>query len=168
MSASTTPTERPRVASATARLTVTEDLPTPPLPEATAYTRVSDPGLANGISLAGWPGPRSCSCSACRCCALITSRSTRTAVTPGSGDTAAVTSRVIVSFIGQPATVRKMPTVTAPSGATSTPLTMPSSVTGRRISGSRTPASAAVTCSGVTTEPAYASREVAYAPTMQG
>ena len=100
------PTERPRAASATARLTVSDDLPTPPLPDATAYTRVSEPGFANGISFAGWPGPRSCSCSPRRCSALITSRSTRTPVTPSSGATAAVTSRVIVSFIGQPATVR--------------------------------------------------------------
>ena len=33
-----------------ARLTVTEDLPTPPLPEATAITVVREPGWANGIS----------------------------------------------------------------------------------------------------------------------
>src|ERR687894_266510 len=49
MSASTTPTDRPRSAIEAARFTVTEDLPTPPLPEATQYTRVSDPGSANGI-----------------------------------------------------------------------------------------------------------------------
>ena len=40
MSASRMPTIRPRRASATARLTVTDDLPTPPLPEAMASTRV--------------------------------------------------------------------------------------------------------------------------------
>ena len=39
MSASSTPTVRPRRARATARLTVTELLPTPPLPEAMASTR---------------------------------------------------------------------------------------------------------------------------------
>ena len=50
MSASSTPTDRPRAAIAAARLTVTLDLPTPPLPEATAYTRVSEPGWANGIT----------------------------------------------------------------------------------------------------------------------
>lgn len=50
MSASTTPTLRPSAAIAAARFTVTEDLPTPPLPEATAYTRVSEPGLAKGTS----------------------------------------------------------------------------------------------------------------------
>ena len=40
MSASSTPTSRPRRARATARLTVTEDFPTPPFPEAMARTRV--------------------------------------------------------------------------------------------------------------------------------
>ena len=39
MSASMTPTANPRWARAAARLTVMEDLPTPPLPEATASTR---------------------------------------------------------------------------------------------------------------------------------
>jgi hypothetical protein len=106
MSASTTPTERPRWARATARFTVSEDLPTPPLPEATAYTRVREPGLANGISFSGRSGPRSCSCRPRRCSALITSRSTRTSVTPSSGETAAVTSRTIVSRSGHAATVR--------------------------------------------------------------
>ncbi len=40
MSASSTPTARPRAASAAARLTVTDDLPTPPLPEEMATTLV--------------------------------------------------------------------------------------------------------------------------------
>ena len=44
-SASTIPTRSPWAARAQARLTVTEDLPTPPLPLATAYTLVSEPGL---------------------------------------------------------------------------------------------------------------------------
>ena len=39
MSASSTPTVKPLAARAAARLTVTEDLPTPPLPEATVMTR---------------------------------------------------------------------------------------------------------------------------------
>jgi len=38
------PTDNPRAAIAAARFTVTLDLPTPPFPEATAYTRASDPG----------------------------------------------------------------------------------------------------------------------------
>ena len=40
MSASSSPTTRPRRARATARFTLTDDLPTPPLPEATASTLV--------------------------------------------------------------------------------------------------------------------------------
>src|SRR5437868_6733017 len=44
MSASTTPTLCPVATSAAATLTVTDDLPTPPLPLATAYTRVSAVG----------------------------------------------------------------------------------------------------------------------------
>ena len=83
MSASTTPTFWPEAASAAARFTVTDDLPTPPLPLATAYTRVSEDGWANGISGSGRP-PRSCVCSARRCSSLITSSSTRTADTPGT------------------------------------------------------------------------------------
>lgn len=105
MSASTTPTFRPSAAIAAARLTVTEDLPTPPLPEATAYTRVSEPGLANGTSRSAVP-PRSEEASSLRCSSLITSSSTVTPVTPSTRDTASRTFAVIVSRIGQPATVR--------------------------------------------------------------
>ena len=148
MSASTTPTFWPEAASAAARFTVTDDLPTPPLPLATAYTRVSEDGWANGISGSGRP-PRSCVCSACRCSSLITSSWTRTADTPGSLPTAAVTSRVILSRSGQPATVSHTSTSTTPSAAMSMFLTMPSSVIGRWISGSCTPSSARVTCSAL-------------------
>ena len=81
MSASSRPTFCPAAASATARFTVTDDLPTPPLPLATAYTLVSEPGLANGITRSGLP-PRSLLCSSRRCSSLITSSSTRTAATP--------------------------------------------------------------------------------------
>src|SRR5215470_8328966 len=148
MSASSTPTFWPEAASAAARLTVTDYLPTPPLPLATAYTWVSDDGWANGISRSTRP-PRSRACSSRRCSSLITSRSTVTADTPGTAATAAVTSRVMVSRSGQPATVRYTSTLTRPSGAMSTFLTMPRSVIGRRISGSLTRASASVTCSVV-------------------
>src|SRR5262249_39383020 len=148
MSASSTPTFWPEAASAAARLTVTDDLPTPPLPLAPANTWVSDDGWANGISRSTRP-PRSWVCSSRRCSSLITSRSTATAVTPGTAATAAVTSRVMVSRSGQPATVRYTSTLTFPSGAISTFLTMPRSVIGRRISGSLTRASASVTCSVV-------------------
>ena len=58
-----------------ARFTVTDDLPTPPLPEAMAITVVSESGLANGISRSAWP-PFSWSRSPARCSSLITPRST--------------------------------------------------------------------------------------------
>ena len=48
MSASSTPMRWPRAARAVARFTVTLDLPTPPLPLATATTRV-----VNGTSVGG-------------------------------------------------------------------------------------------------------------------
>src|ERR1700722_9853453 len=148
MSASSRPTRSPVAASTTARLTVAEGLPPPPLPLAIANTLVSEPGLANGISFSAVP-PRSRPCSSRRCSSLITSSSPRTPVTPPSLLTAAVTSLVIVSRSGQPATVSQTCTNTVPSEDTSTCLTMPSSVIGRWISGSLTPARAWVTCSMV-------------------
>jgi hypothetical protein len=56
MSASTTPTEWPAWASATARLVVTLDLPTPPLPDEMSRGRVFEPGSAKGIVRpSAWP-----------------------------------------------------------------------------------------------------------------
>ena len=59
MSASRRPTTSPRWASATARLTVTDDLPTPPLPEDTARTRaVAGMSVDDGpVLLRLAPGP---------------------------------------------------------------------------------------------------------------
>ena len=55
-SASTTATSWPGWASATARLVVTDDLPTPPLPDAMSSTRVLLPGSANGMARpSAWP-----------------------------------------------------------------------------------------------------------------
>src|SRR5690606_41017410 len=46
----------PRLARLTARFVVTEDLPTPPLPEATSSTRVLEPGSAKGmVRPSAWP-----------------------------------------------------------------------------------------------------------------
>src|SRR5919112_4560402 len=148
MSASTTPTDRPRAASDAARFTVTDDLPTPPLPDATQYTRVREPGWADGMTASGVP-PRRFRFISLRCSSLMTSSSTRTAVIPGTRETASVTRLVIVSRMGQPATVRYTPTSATPPDTT-TLLTMPSSVIGRLISGSSTVASAVWTaCSTV-------------------
>ena len=59
-SASTAATRRPRSASATARLVVTDDLPTPPLPDETASTRVRESvnGLTRGGRLLAPPATR--------------------------------------------------------------------------------------------------------------
>ena len=55
-SASTTATPLPRWARATARLVVTDDLPTPPLPDAMSSTRVLRSGSANGMARpSAWP-----------------------------------------------------------------------------------------------------------------
>ena len=75
MSASSTPTDRPRTAIAAARLTVTLDFPTPPLPDATAYTRVSEFGWAKGMT-GSRASPRNCLRSSVRCSSFITSRLT--------------------------------------------------------------------------------------------
>ena len=53
MSASMRATLCPAAASAAARFTVTDDLPTPPLPLTIAYTLVSEEGWANGITRSG-------------------------------------------------------------------------------------------------------------------
>ena len=150
MSASTTPTDRPRAASAAARLTVTLDLPTPPLPLATAYTRVREPGWANGMtgSSAAAP-PRSC---ACRSLALLGAHHPEVDLHAGDpghrADRGGDVRRAACPCSGQPATVsssstrdhtvRRRPRRSA---------TMPSSVIGRRISGSLTVARAAWTAS---------------------
>jgi len=139
MSASSSPTASPRAAIAAARLTVIEDFPTPPLPEATAYTRVRLPGLLNTISRVG---PRKDSRKVVRCSSFMTSNCTDTPVTPGTLLTAAVTRSTISVRMGHPLTVSSTVTATRPSAAMSTDATMPNSVIGRRISGSSTPARA--------------------------
>ena len=152
MSQSITATRCPWAARPAARLTVTEDLPTPPLPEATASTLVVESSPQKVIFFCCWaaPGPRRRVTMAWRWSSVITPRSTLTPVTPGSGDTAAVTSLVIRSFSGQPATVSSTSTVTSPPGSMETSLTMSRSVMGRWISGSITCPSAVMTSSRVT------------------
>jgi hypothetical protein len=138
MSQSTTATRWPWAARATARLTVTDDLPTPPLPEATASTRVEESSPQKVIlRCCGWP-PRSLLTIVWRCSSVIAPSSTRTPVTPGSGATASVTSRFRRSFIGHPGMVRRTPTVTRPDLSMVMSLTMSSSVMGLWISGSIT------------------------------
>ena len=137
MSASRMPTVRPCFASASAKFTVTDDLPTPPLPEATAITLVRFPGCANGICFAGLP-PRSMVRMASRCSSFITPSSTAISRTPSTARRAVVTRVVISERIGQPETVRSTRTATSPPSVTWMSSTMPRSVMGRRISGSST------------------------------
>ncbi len=57
-SASTTATLWPRWARAMERLAVSDDLPTPPLPEAMSSTRVVLDGSAKGMTRpSAWPWP---------------------------------------------------------------------------------------------------------------
>ena len=107
------PTVSPRRAMATARLTVTELLPTPPLPEAMAITRA-----VSGMSVAGagsWASFRARAMTTFRCSASITPVVTATDVTPGSAPTWDSTSLCIWARSGQPATVRATSTSTRPS-----------------------------------------------------
>src|SRR5215213_5870549 len=146
MSASMMPTCNPDWAMATARLTVTDDLPTPPLPDAIAKSFVRESGRLNGMSRLTLPS-RSDVCSAERWASSMTPKATETPVTPGRALTAAVTSEVSRSRIGQPTTVSRSRTSTWPASEIRIPSTMPSSVIGLWISGSFTFARAARTCS---------------------
>src|SRR4051794_30548604 len=148
MSASTTPTSAPPAASAAARLTESVDLPTPPLPEAKATTRVrwlSEIDFCSPPFPPGWRRWRRAVFS----CALITSKETPTEETPSTDPTWCRTWPSRSAFIGQPATVRAIVTSTW-SPRTSTPRTMSSSTTLRRISGSMTARSASrIDCSAI-------------------
>jgi hypothetical protein len=133
---------------AAARLAVTEDLPTPPLPEVTAYTRVRLPGWVKGMTGSAAP-PRSRVRSSAFCSSVMTPRCTLTSVTPSTPPTSRRVSSVIVSFRGQPATVSRTPTLTAPDSLISTDSTMPRSVIERWSSGSMTRPRASRTASSV-------------------
>ena len=118
MSASRTPTVRPRAASAAARFAVIDDLPTPPLPLPTAMTRV-----VAGTSVAGadWDARRRAFCiSSERSSWVISSYSTRTSATPGRPATLERTSVPIWPRSGHAAVVRATLTTTSPFGSTRT------------------------------------------------
>ena len=82
-----------------------EDLPTPPLPDATANTRVVESGWAKGMTGSA-ALPRREVRSSRRCSSLMTSVVTVTVSTPSTSSTAARVFSVMVDFIGQPAMVR--------------------------------------------------------------
>ena len=154
-SASTMAVFLPRLARLTARLVVTDDLPTPPLPEATSRTRVLDPASAKGmVRPSAWPwaawlpavalgSPTISSRTRARSSSLITSKVTSTDCTSSRAWTASPTRRWISFFSGQPGTVR------ATSTRTDAPLicterTMPRSTMLRCSSGSSTGRSASM------------------------
>ena len=134
-------------ASATARLTVTEDLPTPPLPLATPYTRVSDSGRAKGISRSGSVAAQLGAQGGALLVVHHVERRPRRSGRPRppdrlgdpGGDLARAAGRPRSSGRPRPRPDRRRPM--------STDLTMPISVMGRLISGSVTVASAAWTAS---------------------
>ena len=133
------PARLPRREKATARLAVSDDLPTPPLPLATAITRVLFETRIPFVRSS--TPPRSFVVSACFSSGLITSKASETDATPGTAPTSSCTWSWNDERSGQPATVRAIITATWPRSI-STDRTISSSVTGRRSSGSITPPSA--------------------------
>ena len=131
---------RPSCEKATARFAVSDDLPTPPLPDATAITRQSR-GSRITLSRSVAP-PRSFVVSVWRSSGVITPKEREKPRTPGTGLSASSTWRSKESRSGQPAIVRTIVSETMPSSI-SMSRTMSSSVTGRCSSGSMTPARAA-------------------------
>ena len=150
MSASITPTCWPSWSSAAARLTVSDDLPTPPLPLAIAITRVRG---SSEIDFSGRP-PRSFVVSADFSSGVITPKRSSTRSTPGTLATCSATCSWKELRSGQPATVSAIVTDTAPPSISSS-RTMSSLVTGLRSSGSITRSSALriASRSGVIQEP---------------
>ena len=149
MSASSTPTVKPWAAIAAARFTVTELLPTPPLPLAMASTRA-----VIGISVSGAFSrafQRAFSITSLRSSLVISPQSMRTLVTPGCTATRLSTSFLIWARRGHPPIVSLTPTVTAPSAATATPGTMPSDTMSAPSSGSMTERRRSRTCVSVGT-----------------
>ncbi len=123
---------------------MTDDLPTPPLPEAMVITRVV--GATDVCSTRWLMLKRARSMAVVFSSAVISVQSSSTLSTPGSEPTRARMSRWSCARSGHPAVVRATVTVTvAPSIAAS--LTMPSSTMSEPSSGSITPRSAPITSS---------------------
>ena len=135
MSASRIPTTRPREASATARLTVTDDLPTPPLPDAMASTRVEAATAVSGASSRAFQRARAI--TAARSSASMAATCTSTERTQSRDRTWFTTSRSIWLRSGQEAMVSATSTTTSPP-STVMPRTMPRSTMVSPSSGSTT------------------------------
>ena len=147
MSASSTPTFNPRSASAAARFTVTDDLPTPPLPDAIVTTLVV--GATDVCSVRSLMLKRARSMATRFSSAFISVQSSSTFWTPWSDPTRARTSRCNCALNGHPAVVSAIFTVTVPSSARAAPLAIPSSTMSDPSSGSITPRNAFITSSMV-------------------
>ncbi len=160
-SASTAATRWPRSASAIERLVVTDDFPTPPLPEATAMTRVRESvnGFTRGggcaacdasttaSGLAGAGGgatPFSSRASATSSSSVMSRTSTSTRSMPATSPTDSMIRRRSSARDSSPGRGAATAT-TAVRPSTATPCTMPSSTIDRRSSGSCTEARAAWT-----------------------
>ena len=135
MSASRIPTTSPRAASATARFTVTEDLPTPPFPEAMASTRVDAGTAVSGASSRAFHRARAM--TAARSSASMATTATSTESTQSNDRTCPTTSRSIWLRSGQAAMVSAISTVTSPP-STEMPRTIPRSTMVSPNSGSTT------------------------------
>src|ERR1700722_18426560 len=135
MSASRIPTTRPREASATARFTVTDDLPTPPLPDAMASTRVEAAIAVSGASSRAFQRARAITVA--RASASMAATCTSTVRTQSRDRTWFTTSRSIWLRSGQEAMVNATSTMTSPP-STATPRTMPRSTMVSPSSGSTT------------------------------
>src|SRR2546430_2477036 len=133
MSASSRPTEAPLRRSAAARFTATVDLPTPPLPEATAIVCFTPGRISEGFGRV----------KAGRTFAVIR---TSTAVTPASSPTASSAWDLNLSRTGQAGVVSSNVKLTLPWGLTSSSLIMPRATTSRPRSGSLIVARTSRTC----------------------
>src|SRR3954451_9321436 len=128
----------PSDASAAARLAVTVDLPTPPLPEPTQITF-----LTAASAPVGSPSRRPRRCwRPVFSCWVRTSKPTFTSFTPSSARTAVTTPFWKCERIGQPGVVSETTTSTRPSDGCSIERTMPRSTMLWRSSGSMTTLSA--------------------------
>ena len=147
MSASRIPTCWPCRARATARLAVTDDLPTPPFPEEIPSTRALEGRLVAGAAV--WAIFRAVSIS----CALASGSScpitTSTPATPSMLPADLRTSSSIWPLSGQAAVVSATVTVAMPSFVTEMSPTIPSSTMLAPSSGSMTPWSCVRTSSAM-------------------
>src|SRR5918995_3794832 len=139
------PTFLPSATSAAARLTVSDDLPTPPLPEPTQRMFATCASEPSGSP----PGRPSLRCSPDFSWALSTSKPTFTRETPSTALTCFATAVWKWPLIGQPGVVSDTVTSTTPPSLMSMARTISSSTMSFRSSGSMTDFRASVICSRV-------------------